>query len=138
MTGALDHWQLSAWRPVERHRQVLTRGGVGTRVCWSVSHATNGANQAGISCVGEGEILAGVSRTTNTGARALGRHGSGALDSSDDEGPGSGREQQNREVDLREPGRIRERHSLRGGTLYARFTKKETPGDWQALELKGG
>lgn len=25
-----------------------------------------------------------------------------------------------------------------GGTLYARFTKKETPGDWQALELKGG
>ena len=43
--------------------------------------------------------LAGVSWTTDTGAGALGRHGSDALHCSEDEALGCGEEQQNREPD---------------------------------------
>ena len=56
-----------------------------------VSHAVNGNDPTGVSW------------TADTGAGALGRHGSEALNSSEVEALGCGKEQQNREPDLREP-----------------------------------
>ena len=69
------------------------------------------------------------------GSEVLGRHNSGELNSSEDGALGSGEEQQNREPDLSKPGCGCKHHFLEWGTLYdGRVPKNGSTGDLSGVQ----
>ena len=72
-----------------------------------VAQASEWEPLAGVDCSTAKEAGTGVGWSGNTRAGTLGRHSSGALNSSEDDALGRGVERQNRERDLNEPGHRR-------------------------------